>query len=97
MTDLSNPHNHVDNFKSVSVYSRGRHNAEQHIMFSLDQTIVVQPLAMPEEGQGGEVGEEGGGKGSEGGGNWGRGQICTIFTLLRPKISSYAKYPQLVQ
>ena len=47
----------VDKFKSVSVYPRREHNAKQHIMFSLDQTIVVQPLAMPEEGQGREVGD----------------------------------------
>ena len=56
----------IHNSKWVSIYSRFEEYAEQHIMFSLDQTIVVQPVEMPEERRGRGGGREAGR--TEGGG-----------------------------
>ena len=59
-------------------------------MFSLDQTSVVQHVAMPEERQEGI----GGGEGEEGKGEGGRRENLHNIQNLS---SGRAKYPQLVQ
>ena len=65
-------------------------------MFSLDQTNVVQRVAMPEERQEGI----GGGEGEEGKGEGGRreGKFAQYPPFWFQNLSSgRAKYPQLVQ